>query len=328
MGFARAIPGPILRVAATERDRLAPAQFTRLRCAFMTQSVTDANDARRFRQSIRIAASFVALLWLIQLVAALFDLDLVEYGIYPRRLAGAIGIVFAPLIHGSFSHLIANSLPIFVLGTALLYGYPRSARLVLGWLYAGSGLGVWLFARNAYHVGASGVAFGMMFFVFTIGALRWDRRAIALSMLVFFLYGGMVWGIFPTQPDVSYESHFFGALLGVVLAIVCRNRDPAPPQKRYTWEDEEEPPIDGADTGSNQGDPRRTSLHQRCTPGFRRASTAPIGIDTTVGAHCCCVGWWPADSDRTGANKPHVEVQSAKVRVPVRLAARPPIGIL
>ena len=227
----------------------------------MRQPVTDANDARRFRQSIRIAAGFVALLWLIQLVAALFDLNLVEYGIYPRRLAGAIGIVFAPMIHGSFSHLFANSLPIFVLGTALLYGYPRSARLVLGWLYAGSGLGVWLFARDAYHVGASGVAFGMMFFVFTIGAIRWDRRAIALSMLVFFLYGGMLWGIFPTEPGVSYESHFFGALLGAVLAIVCRNRDPAPPRKRYSWEDEEESPTDGADAEYAQDESRHTSLH-------------------------------------------------------------------
>lgn len=227
----------------------------------MTQPVTDANDERRFHQSIRIAASFVAVLWLIQLLAVLFDLDLLEYGIYPRRLSGAIGIVFGPLIHGSFSHLFANSLPMVVLGTTLLYGYPRSAQLVFGWLYAGSGLGVWLFARNAYHVGASGLAFGMMFFVFTIGALRWDRRAIALSMLVFVLYGGMVWGIFPTQPDVSYESHFFGALLGVVLAILYRNRDPAPPQKRYGWEDEGDTPLDGADNESVQNGRRGTTLY-------------------------------------------------------------------
>jgi len=223
----------------------------------MTKSATRSADRRRLRQALLMSASFVALLWLVHLGAALFDLDLVKYGIYPRRFSGAVGIAFAPLIHGSFSHLLANSVPIVVLGTALLYGYPRSARLVLGYLYAGTGLGVWLAARDAYHIGASGLTTGMMFFVFIIGAIRWDRRAIALSMLVFFLYGGMVWGILPNDPNVSFESHFFGALIGVVLAILCRNRDPAPPEKRYSWEDEAEPPIEEADDDPAQGGSRR-----------------------------------------------------------------------
>ncbi|MCK7507815.1 MAG: rhomboid family intramembrane serine protease [Desulfobacterales bacterium] len=147
----------------------------------MTNSAAEANDERRFRQSLIIAAGFVAVLWLIQLDAAVFDLDLSHLGIYPHRISGLLGIAFAPLIHGSFLHLLANSVPIVVIGTALLYGYPRSAGLVLASLYAGTGLGVWLFAREAYHIGASGLTSGMMFFVFTIGALRWDRRAIALS---------------------------------------------------------------------------------------------------------------------------------------------------
>ena len=207
---------------------------------------------------------FVAGLWLIHLGATLSELNLVKYGIYPRSITGAVGIALAPLIHGSFDHLFANSAPIVVLGTALLYGYPRSARLVLGGLYAGTGLGVWLFARDAYHVGASGLTFGMMFFVFIIGAIRWDRRAIALSLLAFFLYGGMVWGIFPTGPNISYESHFFGALIGVVLAILCRNRDPAPLEKRYGWEDETEAPSDDPDNDPARGGSRR--LHWKCTP--------------------------------------------------------------
>ncbi len=202
----------------------------------MTISTAEANEERRFHRSIVTAVTFVAVLWLIQIDAAVFDLNLVPAGIYPRRLGGLPGIALAPLIHASFTHLFANSLPIVVIGTALLYGYPRSARLVLACLYGGTGLGVWLFGREAYHIGASGLATGMMFFVFTIGALRWDRRAIALSAIVFFLYGGMIWGVFPTDPEVSYESHFFGALLGVALAIFFRNIDPAPPEKRYSWE--------------------------------------------------------------------------------------------
>jgi len=226
----------------------------------MTTSETRLTDERRFRQALVMTVSFVAVLWLVQFAAALFDLNLFKYGIYPRRIASIVGMAFAPLIHGSSSHLFANSVPIIVLGTALLYGYPRSARLVLGCLYAGTGIGVWLTARDAYHIGASGITFGMMFFVFTIGAIRWDRRAIALSMLVFFLYGGMVWGIFPSDPNVSYESHLFGALIGVVLAVLCRNRDPAPVEKRYSWEDETESPTDGPGNAA-QGESRPPSLH-------------------------------------------------------------------
>lgn len=227
----------------------------------MTDHALDVNDDRRLRRSLRLAAGFVAMLWLIRLDTAVFDLDLDFLGVYPRRLSGLLGIVFAPLIHASFAHLFANSVPLFVIGTTLLYGYPRSARIVLPVLYVGSGLGVWLFARPAYHIGASGLASGMMVFVFAIGALRWDRRAIALSMLVFFLYGGMIWGIFPTDPQVSYESHFFGALLGAVLAFVLRNRDPAPPEKRYSWEVENGEQSDDRDDSSGPGGSGPTTLH-------------------------------------------------------------------
>jgi len=98
---------------------------------------------------------------------------------------------------------------------------------------------VWLFAREAYHIGASGLAFGMLFFVFTIGAIRWERRTIALSLVVFFLYGGMIWGVLPVARDVSFESHLSGALIGIVLAFLLRRRDPEPPRKQYSWETEE-----------------------------------------------------------------------------------------
>jgi membrane associated rhomboid family serine protease len=227
----------------------------------MTDFTTEANEVRRFRRAIVAATTFVAVLWLIHLDGAVFDLDLVPAGIYPRRLSGLLGIALAPLIHASFTHLLANSLPIIVIGTALLYGYPRSARRVLACLYAGTGLGVWLFGREAYHIGASGLATGMMFFVFTIGALRWDRRAIALSAIVFFLYGGMIWGVFPTDPQVSYESHFFGALLGVASAILFRNMDPAPPEKRYSWEVEDGTQSDLTDSASERGGSEPTTLH-------------------------------------------------------------------
>jgi membrane associated rhomboid family serine protease len=168
--------------------------------------------------------------------------DLTTFGVYPRSLSGLLGIPVAPFIHGSVAHLFSNSLPLILLGTALLYGYPKSARIVLPVLFLGTGLGVWLFGRESYHIGASGLTFGIMFFVFVVGALRWDRRAIALSCAVFFLYGGMVWGVFPGDPQVSYEAHASGALLGVVLAVLLRKLDPPARAKRYSWEDEEQNP--------------------------------------------------------------------------------------
>jgi membrane associated rhomboid family serine protease len=198
------------------------------------------DDSLRLKRSFTVVACCVAILWLIKIIETLYSVSFVEYGVYPGTLSGLAGILWAPLIHSSYSHLFANTAPLLVLGTSLLYGYPKSARIVIPAIYFGSGLGVWLFARHAYHIGASGLAFGFMFFVFTVGALRWDRRAIALSMVVFFLYGGMIWGIFPTDPDISYESHFFGALIGIILAVILRNLDPRAPEKQYNWDEDEE----------------------------------------------------------------------------------------
>ena len=187
-------------------------------------------------------AVFIAVLWLIKIAELIFGAHLARYGVFPGQLSGLTGIFLAPLIHGSFTHLLANSAPLLILGTALLYGYPMSAWIVIPAVYLGTGVGVWLFAREAFHIGASGLTFGFMFFVFTVGVLRWDRRAIALSLVVFFLYGGMIWGIFPGKPGVSFESHLIGAIIGIVLAVLLRNHDPYPQEKTYSWE--ENTPLD------------------------------------------------------------------------------------
>jgi len=197
-------------------------------------------DSFHLKRAFNIVATFTIALWLIKIVEALIGTRLYKYGILPGQLSGLMGIVWAPLIHSSFSHLFANTAPLLILGTALLYGYPKSAKIVVPAIYIGTGLGVWLFARQTYHIGASGLTFGFMFFVFTIGAIRWDRRAIALSMVVFLLYGGMIWGIFPNEPGISYESHFFGAMIGIILAIVLRNYDPNIAEKEYNWEEDDE----------------------------------------------------------------------------------------
>jgi membrane associated rhomboid family serine protease len=199
-------------------------------------------DARRLKRSFSIALGFAGLLWLIWLAGWALNLDLTRWGVYPRTLSGLRGVVLSPLIHASLGHLFSNTLPVIILGTLLLYGYPRAARLVLPVVYFGTGLAVWLFARPAWHVGASGLTFGLLFFIATIGVMRWDARSIALAMVVFLLYGGMLWGVFPGNPGISFESHLAGAVLGSLLAVLLRRRDPAPARKRYSWENEDEPP--------------------------------------------------------------------------------------
>ena len=170
----------------------------------------------------------------------LFGLDLVRFGIYPGEISGLRGVLFAPLIHGSFSHVFSNTLPLLILGTAILVGYPRSSKYVLPIMYFGVGLLVWIFGRESFHVGASGINFGLLSFVFVIGVLRWDKKAIALACLVFFMYGGMIWGVLPSEPGISFESHLFGAGIGVLCAFIFRNFDAKPPEKYYEWEGETE----------------------------------------------------------------------------------------
>ena len=204
----------------------------------MENKTDSGNDARRLRRAFTIVLSFTLLLWVVKLVEYFGGLDFSRFGIYPRLAAGLAGVLGAPLIHGSFAHLFANTGPLIVIGTLLLYGYPQAARILLPAVYLVGGFAVWLFAREAYHIGASGLVFGMLFFLLTVGILRWDRRAIALSLMVFLLYGGMVWGVLPTSREISFESHLSGALIGILLAFLLRRRDPEPLRKQYSWEHE------------------------------------------------------------------------------------------
>ena len=190
-----------------------------------------------FKLALRIALAFAALLWAIQFLNVALGLDAAPFGIRPRTVAGLAGLVFAPLVHGDFEHLIANTLPIVILGTAMLHLYPRSSPVVLPAIWLGPGLAVWLFARGGVHVGASGLVYGLIAYVFAAGLIRRDRRAVAASMIVAFLYGAAVWGVLPFQRTQSWETHLAAALIGLALAFALRKRDVAP-QVRYEWEDD------------------------------------------------------------------------------------------
>lgn len=200
-----------------------------------------------FRLAAKLSLGYVVILWFIQLMNWMLDVDAGYLGVRPRELAGLSGILFAPLAHGDFAHLLANSPPLLVLGTVMLTLYPRSALRVLPAVYFGTGIAVWLFARGSVHLGASGLVYGLVAYVLVAGMIRRDRRAIAASLLVCFMYGALVWGLLPIQPRVSWESHLAAALIGMAMAIALRHLD-VPPRVRYAWED------DSAQIGEQQRD--------------------------------------------------------------------------
>ncbi len=163
------------------------------------------------------------------------DLDPAPFGIRPRQLAGALGVLTAPLVHADFGHLVANTAPLAVVGTAMLFLYPAAALRVLPAIYLGPGAAVWLLGRDSTHLGASGLVYGLVAYVFIAGLLRRDRRAIAASLVVAFMYGSLAWGIVPTPEPVSWETHLAAALIGVAFAFALGRLD-VPPRKRYAWE--------------------------------------------------------------------------------------------
>ncbi|MEZ5082445.1 MAG: rhomboid family intramembrane serine protease [Bacteroidales bacterium] len=199
------------------------------------------DEKRNIIKSLTPPLLFLLLLWLLKIGEVLTNYDLVFLGVYPRSFQGLIGIITSPLIHADFKHLMANSVPFFILGACLLYFYKGIAIKTFLLIYFVSGISVWLGAREAYHVGASGVVYGLAAFLFFSGIFRKDNRLLPITLLVAFLYGSIVWGIFPDfypNENISYEAHFWGLITGTVLAFYFRKEGPK--RKKYNWEIEEE----------------------------------------------------------------------------------------
>jgi len=183
----------------------------------------------KLKHSLIFPVSFLVLIWAIKIFEWGLGLNFTQLGVFPLHTKGLIGILTSPLIHRDFAHLMANSVPFLVLSWGIFYFYrPLSYRIFL-LCYFTTNLLVWIGAREAYHIGASGLVYSFASFLFLSGIIRNYYRLIAISFIVVFLYGGLFWGVFPILKDVSWEGHLFGAISGLTYALAYRNKGPQKP---------------------------------------------------------------------------------------------------
>lgn len=195
-----------------------------------------------FRLALKITLVVIGILWAVFIIDAAFGLRLARFGLRPGSVPGLLGIATAPLLHGNIPHLLSNTIPLLVSLTATLYLYPASSVRVIPLVWLGSGAIAWFIGQTpSLHVGASGLIYGLLAYVFVGGILRRDLRSVSVSLMVGFLYGSMVWGVLPVRAGMSWEMHLSGAVTGVLLAFVYRRWDRVP-LVRYEWEDDESVP--------------------------------------------------------------------------------------
>ena len=204
---------------------------------------------KHFGNALPPAILMLLLIWLTYWADSLFIFNFYKLGVLPKSIEGLQGVLFMPLVHSTenFNHIINNSIPIFLLTLFLFYFYKDIALKIVLYSWVLTGLGIWFFAANkgAYHIGMSGVIYSLVAFLFTSGTLRKYLPLQAFSMFIAFVYGSLIWGILPISAQISWEGHFMGLIVGVVLAIIYRKKGPQRP--KYIYEIEKELGIDPPD---------------------------------------------------------------------------------
>jgi len=194
-------------------------------------------DQEQFEFSTGVVAypiAFVLSIWLVFWFEIRFGFDFTNYGVYPRNLSGLRGILFSPFIHSGIDHLYHNTIPLFVLSSAVFYFYRPIAWKVFAYGILVSGLLTWCIGRQAFHIGASGLIYVLVSFTFFKGIFAKHYRLIALSLLVVFLYGSMIWYTMPIKEGMSWEGHLSGFVTGIIFALIFRKEVAKP--KKYVWE--------------------------------------------------------------------------------------------
>ena len=199
-------------------------------------------ERRKFLGSLIVPLLVVAVMWAVKIIEVSLNADFGRYGVTPHTAHGLIGIITLPFLHGSWEHLLSNSVPILVLGTALYYCYPTLANRVLLITYLASGLITWCIGNpESTHIGASALVYGLNLFLIASGFIRGNRMLIVISLIMVFLYGSFIWGMIPSlaiPQNISWEGHLSGAIIGVLLAVFLRKEGPQ--KEVYLWEDEED----------------------------------------------------------------------------------------
>ena len=190
----------------------------------------------------------IIIMWLSKLSEFVLHADYRNFGLFPRTFEGIRGIITSPFIHNDFDHLISNTVPFFVLSTSIFYFYRKHALIIIFYSWLLTEALVWIGARSAMHIGSSGLVYAFASFLFFSGILSKERRLVAISLLVIFLYGGMIWGIFPGEYGISWESHLFGFITGFAIAFYIGKTETETPKekdqetdfsvKNYTHENE------------------------------------------------------------------------------------------
>ena len=181
---------------------------------------------------------FLLIMWTTHLFQFVFNISFIKLGVLPKTYIGLKGIFLSPFIHKDWSHLINNSYPILVLGTLLFYSYKKIAYRIFFLLFIFSGVLLWMIGRQSFHIGASGIIYSLASFLFFSGIIRKNPPLTAISLVVLFLYGSMIWGLFPINKFSSWEGHLSGFITGLVISILFR--EDGPKRKKYQWEIDEE----------------------------------------------------------------------------------------
>lgn len=209
---------------------------------------------------------FLICIWIVYFSGEYLNTSFTRFGVLPRDTKGLAGIILSVFIHGDLDHIASNSLPLLILGMMLFFWYKRIAKAAFIWIWLVSGLWLWIGGRNnenypVYHIGASTLIYGLATFLFFSGVFRKHLRLMVVSALVVFLYGSIMWGIFPLKSEISWEGHLFGAIAGVLVAFNYRKEGPQP--KKYEWEDESESQSENKGESGEQGESGTQSMNER-----------------------------------------------------------------
>ena len=197
-------------------------------------------SASLFKKASLISVSLVALLFVIHGYSSFMGTDLTHWGIYPREIYGIRGIFTGPFVHGNWHHLFSNAAPLLFTMTLIYFFYPKVALPSLLFIYLLTGFTVWLFGRSSYHVGASGVVYGLVSFIFWSGIFRRNIKSIILALVVTIMYSGYLGGIVPFKEGVSWESHLLGGIMGIIVAFLFKGIIEQDEESHDPWADEQD----------------------------------------------------------------------------------------